>query len=351
MPYGKCKIYSDGSHFIAIPYTPRKPRSKKGVKVKLPAIKLEDIDSEDESCPFDEPIQLTLFNRAADISNESKNEIIVENESKNTYTSEVKASITIPPSRKELFEALYKEHLPEPPGKRKQSVFEGLRPLFKTDEETRLFVELNFLRKQRNLIVRKVRLMRKINLQDFNYFVTFTYSDALHTETSFRTKLTNCLAHFHTRKGWKYVGVWERAPKTQRLHFHGIFSIPNGTMPGLMFEQNDYNFNTRKRQITHQNSYFNENFGRSDFEDIQNDALSFAVTYILKYIEKSGEKLVYSKGLPQFFLSDVMEDDIVCPYGIEDKKFLLYDDFGCWFEGEYKGQVSKATIQQMPKLN
>ena len=46
-----------------------------------------------------------------------------------------------------------------------------------------------------------------------------------------------------------------------------------------------------------------------------------------------------------------MEDDIVCPYGIEDKKFLLYDDFRCWDEGEYKGQVSKEVINRLPKAN
>lgn len=29
---------------------------------------------------------------------------------------------------------------------------------------------------------------------------------------------------------------------------------------------------------------------------------------------KTGEKIVYSKGLPQFFVSDVMDEDIVCPF-------------------------------------
>lgn len=38
------------------------------------------------------------------------------------------------------------------------------------------------------------------------------------------------------RKGWKYVGVWERSPEKQRLHFHGIFYIPEGTMPGMLLE-------------------------------------------------------------------------------------------------------------------
>ena len=29
MPYGECKIYSDGSHFIAIPHTTRPYRKRK----------------------------------------------------------------------------------------------------------------------------------------------------------------------------------------------------------------------------------------------------------------------------------------------------------------------------------
>jgi len=45
------------------------------------------------------------------------------------------------------------------------------------------------------------------------------------------------------------------------------------------------------------------------------------VAYIIKYIEKSGEKLVYSRGLPQFFISDIMADDIAASIGLEDKNF------------------------------
>ena len=194
--------------------------------------------------------------------------------------------------------------------------------------------------------------MRKINLQNFNYFNTFTYSDLLHSEESFRKGLKTCLRNFAYRKQWKYIGVWERSPKKQRLHFHGIFDIPDGTMPDYMIEVNDYNFNTHKRQITHQNTYFNDRFGRTDFAAIDDSAkLGNAVAYIMKYIEKSGEKIVYSKGLPQYFISDIMDDDILCPFGLEDRKLLLFDDFNCWDEGVLMGKVSKEVIAQMRKSN
>lgn len=38
----------------------------------------------------------------------------------------------------------------------------------------------------------------------------------------------------------------------------------------------------------------------------------------MKYLEKTGEKIVYSKGLPQFFISDIMGKGVVCTIGQED---------------------------------
>ena len=60
---------------------------------------------------------------------------------------------------------------------------------------------------------------------------------------------------------------------------------------------------------------------------------------------------VHFKGLPQYSVSGVMEEDTVCPFGPEDKKLLLYDDFLCRDEGVLVGTVSKSVISQMPKAN
>lgn len=46
-----------------------------------------------------------------------------------------------------------------------------------------------------------------------------------------------------------------------------------------------------------------------------------------------------------------MGEDIVCLYGMEEQKFLLYDDFGGWDAGEYIGPASRETIVKMPKVN
>ena len=349
MAYRKCKVYYDGSHYIGIPPQPRKPRPKKGSKVKKEVPELEELDAEDEDCPFDKPVQLSLFD-----NNDNKCQ---SNEAAPPLTEESAPESSPPdvspvPSRKEIFEKLYKEHLYDSKRKRKREIIKGMLPYCKDYEDAKLFTELNLRRKRNNLIARRIRMTRKANLQDFTHFVTFTYSDALHTETSFKKSLGTCLRHYADRKGWKCMGVWERSPEKQRLHFHGIFYIPEGTMPGQMMDVNDFNFKSGKRKITHQNTYFNEHFGRSDFEKIENDYdLQYAMNYLIKYIEKSGERIVYYGDLPQYFVSDVMEDDILCPYGEDGRKFILADSFGCWDEGEYMGQVSKETIAKMPKAN
>ena len=343
MPYGECKIYSDGSHFIAIPHTTNPHRRRK----KPPEEEITVIDeqkkqadpgavSESENAPVppvtDTPDDVSEPTDAAPQNDGTG----VKTERKTT--------------RKELFEQLYAANLSVKKWKRRKLILSAMRPYFRDEAQAIAYVDTNLQRKYRNLVSRRVRMTRKVNLQDFNYFATFTYDGRLHSESSFRKGLKSTLSNFSTRRGWKYIGVWERSPEKHRLHFHGLFDIPDGTMPGIMFEKNDYNFNTRKRQITHQNTYFNERFGRSDFEPIDDKSkLGGAVAYILKYIEKTGEKIVYSKGLPQFFISDVMDEDIVCACGLEDKKLLLFDDFLCWDEGVLMGKVSKDVIKQMRK--
>ena len=255
-------------------------------------------------------------------------------------------------TKKELFNELYQEYLFLKKRERREKLITAMRPYFDNDEAARTYVDSNLERKLRNLIARRIRFTRKANLQDFNYFVTLTYDGKIHTEDSFKKKLKNCLSLFSSRKAWKYMGVWERSPEKQRLHFHGVFDIPDGTMPGLLFEKSDYNFKSHRRQITVQNTYFNENFGRSDFEKIEDhNRLGDAMAYIMKYIEKSGEKIIYSRGLPQFFISDIMEDDVVTKIGMEEKKLLLFDNFVCWDEGELIGAVSKDTIKKMRTSN
>lgn len=122
-------------------------------------------------------------------------------------------------------------------------------------------------------------------------------------------------------------------------------------MVGELIIKNDYDTKKHRRQETVQNTYFNKRFGRSDFKELDETELGNAIAYLVKYIEKTGEKIVYSKGLPQYFISDIMDEDVVCNIGREDRKLLLYDDFSCYDEGEYKGQVSQNVIRELRKAN
>ena len=217
-------------------------------------------------------------------------------------------------------------------------------------EKSKEIVKKVLDKEKRNQIVRMTRLYRKVNLQQWTHFCTFTYDEKKLTEEEFKKKLLNCLRHLSSRKGWKYIGVWERSPINQRLHFHVIFVIPK--MIGEIIETKDYSTKNYKMQITHQNSFFLERFGRNDFKEIEHSSLVYqAISYILKYIRKTGERVIYSKHLQTYFVSDILESDIVCTIGQENRKLLLFDDFLCIDEGVVVGKVSPDVIKEMPKSN
>ncbi len=350
--YPECKVYFDGSHYIAIPHTekPYRPRPKK--KEELITVKPQN-----DNKPPSKPSEETVEESAPQVSDALlplekiavTGELPKEEEEQPTNILEPNERRM---TKKELFNELYQEYLFLKKRERREKLIAAMRPYFKTEKATETYVDCNLERKLRNLIARRIRLTRKINLHEFNFFVTFTYSDKLHTEESYKKGLKSTFKNFSTRKGWRYVGVWERSPEKHRLHFHGLFYIPEGTMPSELDEREDYSFATHRRQTIHECTYFAYRFGRNDFEaitDMQN--LGNAVAYIMKYLEKTGEKIVYSKGLPQYFISDIVEDDVVTTMGLEDKKLLLFDDFGCWDEGEYLGAVNKDVIKQMRKAN
>lgn len=372
MPYPETKVYFDGSHYIAIPHTERhkKPRRKPVedlVIVKETPKKNKEnqvnnevtaqtkgAESQRESAPASRAVEMPVevdVNAVRTLMNYEQIDNAIEQKAAAEVERKKNQRVT---TRKELFNELYAKSMELPRSERKAKLTEGLRPYFKTEQALNSFIESNLFRKRRNLIARRIRMTRKANLQTFNYFCTFTYDGKLHTESTFKKKLSNCLSLFSSRKGWKYIGVWERSPEKKRLHFHGIFNIPDGTMPGLLFEKEDYNFNTHRRQITVQNTYFNEKFGRSDFEEIEDsNRLGDAMAYLMKYLEKSGEKIVYSKGLPQYFISDIMDEDVVVQFDekYDCSKLLLFDDFTCWDMGVKVGAVSPETIAELRKSN
>ncbi len=300
MPYINAKVYSDGGHYIAIPKEnfPSEQRKRKRPKPKQLKIQM------DES----------------------------------------------PPTPKEKFEIAYVESKKLPKRERKAYIAEQMKNALPTEEETAAFIAQNTERMNNNAIRRKVRLWRKVNLQQWNYFVTFTYSDEKHTEASFKKKLRNTLKHAVSRNGWKYIGVFERSPEKERLHFHGIFYIPQ--MIGELVETKDYSTKQHKMQTTFQNTHFLKQFGRNDFEPLgRKEEVTQSVRYLLKYIEKSGERLIFGGKLPTTFNSDILDEEVICGYGVDERKLILADNFTCIVDGEILGTVSPEIIEKMPKSN
>ena len=291
MDYPKTKIYFDGSHFIGIPPEKQIWKKRKNTKAK----------QKDE----------------------------MQEKIKKLYKSETG-------TKKEKTE----------------KVIEKINEEIEDEEKAKKLVKTTLEKEKRNKIVRLTRLYRKIGLQQWSHFCTFTYDSNKLNEEEFRKKLLTCLRHLSHRKNWKYIGVFERSPKLERLHFHGIFVITE--MVGEIIETKDYSTKTHQMQITHQNTFFLERFGRNDFKEIINNVgVNDAVNYIMKYIRKTGEKVIYSKHLQTYFVADILDDDVVCKIGQEDRKILLFDDFKCLdFEtGEILGQpnIDKSLIDKLPK--
>ena len=254
--------------------------------------------------------------------------------------------------QKEQFEVAYKESQKLPRKERKAYMRKAMEETIPDKEQRKEYVERNNDRKKTNAIRRKVRLAKKAYLQEWSFFCTFTFSDALHTEESFRKSLRNTFKHLVARRGWKHIGVWERGGETGRLHFHGIFYIPPDGMVGEIVETKDYSTKDHRMQTAYQNTYFLERYGRNDFQALGSPMeVQHSLGYLMKYIEKSGERLIYGGELPTYFESDVMDEDILAPYGIDDRKAILADDFLCMVDGEVIGKVSPEVIAKMPKAN
>ena len=290
MSYKEAKVYRDGYHYVAIPYKENPSARKRGG--------VTDLEKDEKKKAFD------------------------------TANKGIKTK-----------------------GKKKRTkeLITELRPHFETEEQTAEFVKAEMERLERNRMVRRIRLQRKIDLGEWDYFCTFTYDDKKHTEESFRAKLSDTFKKLRQRYGWEYLGVYERSPENDRLHFHGLFYTPK--MKGELVKRRDYSTKEHRMQTTLQNTYFTERFGRNDFEPINTVDLSNTGTYLSKYIEKSGERIVCSKGVKTYFVSDIMDDDVVCTIGNEDRKLLLFDNFSCFDEGVFVGEVSRETIKQMRKTN
>ena len=79
-------------------------------------------------------------------------------------------------------------------------------------------------------------------------------------------------------------------------------------------ETKDYSTKDHRMQTAHQNTYFLERYGRNDFQALGSPTeVQHSLGYLMKYIEKSGERLIYGDCWT-YFVSDSWRD-VICPYG------------------------------------
>lgn len=190
------------------------------------------------------------------------------------------------------------------------------------------YIEDKYKAKMKNIELRKKRFRRKAYLNDWNYFCTFTYDDKKQTEESFKKSLRKTLSNFASRRGWRYMGVWEYGEKEKRLHFHALMFIPDGEMVSSVYERKDYSERKRRMMVTHENKFFFDTYGKNDFSAITKESLKRGKTldYILKYITKTNEKIVYSRGIPSEFTDDIKDDDVAVQLIDFVVKYILFDN-------------------------
>ena len=235
----------------------------------------------------------------------------------------------------EIFELLYSD------GMKCEMADKKLREFIKTNLEDcfpdfpdlEKYVNENVDRMNRNAWQREKRFRRKAYLNRWNYFVTFTYNGKKHTEETFRKKLRKCLSNLHTRRGWNFMGVWERGEETGRLHFHCILYVPAGQMVGKIAHKKEYSKRLGKVKETFSNDFFERRFGRNDFEELNIMEMKngSAVAYILKYLRKTGERIVYSRGIPTE-ISKTLDDRVFAAEITDDyvPKFVIFDNVIKW---------------------
>ena len=147
MPYPKCKIYSDGRHYIAIPHTTRPYRPRRKPKEEVITV-TEEVAEEsqqpaaEQSAPFIEDAPMSLEETVSDTADCA--------EITNTFPERPTKNRLM--TKKELFEELYAKYQSLPRYKRKAAILKRMRPYFKTEEEAKTYVEANMQRKQRNLM-------------------------------------------------------------------------------------------------------------------------------------------------------------------------------------------------------
>ena len=126
------------------------------------------------------------------------------------------------------------------------------------------------------------------------------------------------------------MGVWEKGSKNNRLHFHCFINVPDNY--DMKFEnRKEYNFITKEEIEINVSLEFEDKFGRNDFTPIENqhDANFIKeIEYMMKYITKQSDKVVYSRGLKDklLVLAD-FDNNALLPLKEDSTYFIMSTSF------------------------
>lgn len=317
-----CKVRYDGCHYLVQPYKRRVAISAE----EIAATPKSDLTKQEVYCV-------------------EKKDLFVNEWARIYFPFESKGRKQIPIFYKRLFDELkatynslvFEERIKD--NSLKETLLERilnndeLKKIYEFDDEYQRKFYIDTILKfvdnaKENLKSRKHRFKVKALNNDWNYFATFTYDDKKHTEESFVKTLKKKLQNLHTHYGWLYMGCFERSPIKERLHFHGLLYVPNGAMRGNIREEEYYDTMGRKKAVSYINEEFEDKIGRNDFKAITKLDLTFthALDYIIKYIGKSDNKIVYSRGIKDdiFCLMDY-EENIICPVSDHSPYYVCAD--------------------------
>lgn len=350
------KIYNDGGHYIATPVF-RSKVMRKSQDLPPKRNKSDDYTDEQKALILRRVMRDKRKELGEDGKKKSKNAVDKIDLSRDNGAHSSRSALDI------LFDSLYFQAFKQGLKYKKDNsaMFEyiknGILKLYDETPELDEYITDRIKRKLNNLLHRKKRFRRKANLNNWNYFVTFTYDDTKHTAESFKKKLRKCLSNLHTRRGWKYMGVFEQAPDTGRLHFHGLIYVPAGQMLGTITEIQDYSTAQGKMQTRNENKFFADNFGRNDFCEVSKSEMKNGkrTEYILKYIGKTNERICYSRGIPTEICKVIDGEDIITEMQDFGTKYILFDDIIDWerdiMRYRYNKQMSITDLLCNPPLS
>ena len=151
-----------------------------------------------------------------------------------------------------------------------------------------------------NYFQRIKRAERKAYLLNANYFATFTYDSKKTTEKEFTRSLKKALENMTYRFGWVFMGVPELGEQGQRKHYHFLIRVPSkAAFPMQNYAKLQYSTKRRKWESFTCNQFFDK-FGNNTFEALDPGSREYAarVGYILKYLQKSNARIIYSRNIP-----------------------------------------------------